>query len=90
MMSAEIAETCGYEECLFCYPLVTMTGRVLTEDDLIALVDEAERGYDVSRIRLLREVSAVNCSCSCGTTLRPGCKQGAHCGNESTGCKAYG
>jgi hypothetical protein len=35
-------------------------------------------------------IELVNCSCSCGTTLRPGCKQGAHCGNESSGCKAYG
>jgi hypothetical protein len=35
-------------------------------------------------------VELVNCSCSCGTTLRPGCKQGAHCGNESSGCRAYG
>jgi hypothetical protein len=81
-------ETCGDEDCVFCYPLVTRTGRVLTEDDLIALVDEAGRGYDVSGLRELR--SAVDCSCRCGTTLRPGCRQGAHCGDEGKGCRAYG
>ena len=51
MMSAELAETCGYEDCLFCHPMVTKSGRVLTEADLIELVDEAERGYGIARIR---------------------------------------
>ena len=62
-------------------------------------LEQVQRIFATSRISLvreedldglIREVSAVNCSCSCGTTLRPGCRQGAHCGNESSGCKAYG
>lgn len=32
-------------------PLVTRTGRVLSEADLAGLVAEAERGYDVEQIR---------------------------------------
>lgn len=31
-------------------PFITKTGKVLTDDDLEALVDEAECGYDVSKI----------------------------------------
>jgi hypothetical protein len=37
---------CGDPDCLICHPLVTKTGRVLTEDDIQALADEAELGYD--------------------------------------------
>jgi hypothetical protein len=31
-------------------PLVTKTGKVLTDEDIEALADEAERGYDVSHL----------------------------------------
>lgn len=30
---------------------VTKTGRVLTDEEIEALADEAERGYDLDRIR---------------------------------------
>lgn len=33
---------------------VTMTGKVLTDADIEALADEAQRGYDVSRLRARR------------------------------------
>jgi hypothetical protein len=32
-------------------PYVTKTGKILTEEDIEALADEAEQGYDVSRLR---------------------------------------
>jgi len=32
-------------------PMVTKTGKVLTDEDIQALADEAERGYDVERIK---------------------------------------
>jgi hypothetical protein len=47
-------ETCGYPDCVFCYPLVTGTGRILTQDELDQLVEEAAAGYDLSRIRAVR------------------------------------
>lgn len=31
-------------------PMVTKTGRILTEADVAALADEAERGYDVTHL----------------------------------------
>ena len=36
-------------DCLDCAPLVTKTGRVLTDADIEALADEAGRGYCVTR-----------------------------------------
>jgi hypothetical protein len=32
-------------------PFITKTGKVLTDADIEALADEAERGYDVSRLK---------------------------------------
>lgn len=40
-------ESCGNPDCLVCCPLMTRTGKVLTEADLEAWAAEAERGYDV-------------------------------------------
>jgi hypothetical protein len=44
-------ERCDDPECMICYPLVTRTGRVLSEDDIQALADEAEHGYDIGVIK---------------------------------------
>jgi hypothetical protein len=44
-------------ECLVAMgKMVTKTGKVLTNDDIQALADEAERGYDVSKIRTKRVI----------------------------------
>lgn len=43
---AIVAEAGGFEP-----PVVTATGKVLTEKDIQALADEAERGYDVSLLK---------------------------------------
>jgi hypothetical protein len=40
---------CGYLKHHL--PAVTKTGQVLTDEDFEALADEAERGYDVERLR---------------------------------------
>jgi len=45
-----------YEYCSYCRnfrerPLVTKTGKVLTEEDISRLADEAEEGYDVSNLK---------------------------------------
>jgi hypothetical protein len=42
---AVVNEVCGDQDCLICYPLVTANGRVITEDELDAWAEEAERGY---------------------------------------------
>lgn len=33
-------------------PLVTRSGRTMTDDEVEALADEAERGYDVSHLAI--------------------------------------
>lgn len=43
-------EVCGDSACLICYPAITKSGKVLTEDDFRALADEAEVGYDPSTL----------------------------------------
>lgn len=44
-------ERCDDPECMICYPLVTRTGRVLTDDDIQRFADEAEQGYEVEKLR---------------------------------------
>jgi hypothetical protein len=38
---------CGDPDCSICHPYVTKTGRVLTEDDIQALADEAEQVVEI-------------------------------------------
>lgn len=47
---------------------VTKSGRVLTDADIEALADEAERGYDVTSIRprLVMHVRDKDGMCACG------------------------
>jgi hypothetical protein len=60
-MKTAADEMCGNPDRLICYPLRTKTGRVLTSEDLDALVEEAERGYDVGTLRVLRVLrSGIN------------------------------
>ena len=42
-----MSEQCADPGCLVCHPLVTKTGKVITQDDLDAWVAEAEAGYDL-------------------------------------------
>lgn len=46
-----MTEHCDDPNCLICHPLVTKSGRVLTDDDVQALAAEAERGYDIDKLR---------------------------------------
>ena len=39
-------QDCGDPDCEICFPLVTKTGRLLTADDIQALAEEAEIGYN--------------------------------------------